>query len=316
MSQTNHSPEDARPDSDLAQMVAEVAEAAAAQAILCVTERGALARHLATISGDCRLIAATSNEETYETLTDAGFETLRLPLQAANRYGQVRHATAVALRAGSISLGDLIVSALGADFYPGRGKLIVVAEVEANVEQIPITEFLTLSDGVRPRVMEAALIVASKIGRVVRRGGKRVGAIFVLGDSLKVLEGSRQLVPNPFHGHDEHLRRITSPDIYDAIVELAKLDGAFVLRGDGYIQAAGVYLSAAETDVQLPAGLGARHAAAAAVTVRSAAMAIVVSATDGKIRAFSQGKLVLQMDPDVPYSLINAEERDAGRSGD
>jgi diadenylate cyclase len=59
---------------------------------------------------------------------------------------------------------------------------------------------------------------------------------------------------------------------------------------------------------ELVSGLGARHAAAAAVTMRTTATAIVVSATDGNVRAFSGGKMVLQVDPDVAdgHIRINA----------
>jgi DNA integrity scanning protein DisA with diadenylate cyclase activity len=74
-----------------------------------------------------------------------------------------------------------------------------------------------------------------------------------------------------------------------------------VIRGDGYIQSAAVFLATTEVDTDLPSGLGARHIAAASVTARTAATAIVVSATDGNVRAFAKGQLVLQLDPDVPH---------------
>jgi DNA integrity scanning protein DisA with diadenylate cyclase activity len=35
--------------------------------------------------------------------------------------------------------------------------------------------------------------------------------------------------------------------------------------------------------------------------MRTDATAVVVSATDGNVRAFSHGTMVLQIDPDVPY---------------
>ena len=79
--------------------------------------------------------------------------------------------------------------------------------------------------------------------RCPARRGKRIGTIFMLGDSLKVQEGAKQLIPNPFHGHEEATRRLTNPDIHEAIVELSKLDGAFVVRGDGFIQTAGTFLA-------------------------------------------------------------------------
>ena len=130
----------------------------------------------------------------------------------------------------------------------------------------------------------------------------------MLGDSIKVLEGSKQLIPNPFHGHDEVLRRLTNSETHEALVELSKLDGAFVVRGDGFIQTAGAFLASAEAQVDLPAGLGARHVAAAAVTKRTMATAIVVSATDGNVRIFSGGKMVLQIDPNVAHGPITLDE--------
>lgn len=79
---------------------------------------------------------------------------------------------------------------------------------------------------------------------------------------------------------------LRNPDIHDALVELSKLDGAFVLRGDGFIQAARVFLTSPPTETELVSGLGARHAAAAAATKRTMATAVVVSVTDGQGKSF------------------------------
>jgi DNA integrity scanning protein DisA with diadenylate cyclase activity len=96
-----------------------------------------------------------------------------------------------------------------------------------------------------------------------------------------------------------------NPDIHEVIVELAKLDGAFVVRGDVFIQTAAAFLSASKLDMELVVGLGARHLAAAASTVHTDATAIVVSATDGNVRVFSGGRMVLQMDPDIEHGPIH-----------
>ena len=93
---------------------------------------------------------------------------------------------------------------------------------------------------------------------------------------------------------------LVNEEIHDMVMELAKLDGAFIVRGDGLIRTAGAFLTASEIEVEVPAGLGARHVAAAAITVTTSATAVVVSATDGHVRVFSGGELVLQMDPDLP----------------
>lgn len=295
------------PDVDLARMVVRIAEAANAHTIICVTESGDFAQHLLSYIGQYRIIAATATPETYDALTKAGLVTLRLPLHAIDKHRQIRHVLSVALKSNSVPTGELIVCAVGQDVYPGEANLIVVTEVEPNLEELVITDLVKLTDGIRPKALDCAIIIACKIGRAARRG-KRIGAILMLGDSVKVLEGSKQLIPNPFQGHDQSTRMLTNPDIHDAIVELSKLDGAFVVRGDGFIQTAGVFLAATEVNVELPIGLGARHVAAAAATARTAATGVVVSATDGTVRVFSGGRMVLRMDPDIEHGPIHMGE--------
>jgi len=307
MSKANNPKKVIRSDADLARMVVDIAEAAFADAVICVSESGVFAQHVLGSTDKFRIIVATATKETYNALTKGGVEAVRLPLHAVDKYRQIRYVLSVALRSAKISIGDFIVCAVGRDAYPGEGDLIVLAEVEPSFEDLVITDLLKLTDGIRPKALEAALTVACKIGRAARRG-KRIGTILMLGDSSKVLEGSKQLVPNPFQGHDESTRRLTNPEIHEALVELSKLDGAFVLRGDGFIQSAGVFLATTRVEVELPVGLGARHAAAAAVTARTNATAIVVSATDGNVRVFSDGRIVLRIDPDIEYGLISTNE--------
>lgn len=309
MGQDNATKRTVRSDADLARMAIRVAQVAQADAIICVTETGNWVEYFKNLPDRIRVIVATMNGPTCEDLTRAGWETIRLPLRAADKYGQIRHVISVALRSARVSAGELVVCVLGRNVYPEGGILIVLAEIESAGEPLAISDLLKLTDGIRPSVLEAAVAVACKIGRAARRG-KRLGAIFTLGDSLKVLEGSRQLVPNPFQGHPDAVRRLTNPDIHEALIELSKLDGAFVVRGDGFIQTAGVFLTSTQVEVELPSGLGARHAAAAAVTKRTAATAIVVSATDGNVRAFSGGRLVLQIDPDMAHNLVIFDRQD------
>ena len=61
-----------RSETDLAQIVGQVAKAVEANVIICITHSGALAQQLARLSLQPRLIAATVNEETDAMLTEAG----------------------------------------------------------------------------------------------------------------------------------------------------------------------------------------------------------------------------------------------------
>jgi DNA integrity scanning protein DisA with diadenylate cyclase activity len=288
-------------------MVVRIAKAAQADSIICITENGVLAQYLYRSAEPLRVIATTTNGDTFDTLIKTGLEVIRLPLRTADKYTQIRYAISVVLQSSSVSIGDLVVCAIGRDVYQEAGDIVVLTEIDASVETLAVSDLLKLTDGIQPNVLQVAVAVACKISRAARRG-RRVGAIIVLGDSLNVLEGSRQLVPNPFQGHDNANRMLTNPGIHEALVELSKLDGAFVLRGDGFIQAAGVFLSSPAGKTELISGLGTRHAAAAAVTMRTAATAIVVSATDGQVRAFSGGKLVLQIDPAIAHGHISMNE--------
>lgn len=307
MPETSNSQQFIRSDAELAQMVARVAQTTQPDVIICVTESGAFVQHLLDQAQQFRIVAASAKAETCEAMRKAGVGTVRLPLQAAEKYNQVRHVLSVALRTGAISVGDFVVCALGASVYPEEGDLIVLTDVDPELEHLPVSDLVKLTDGIQPSVLEISVGIASKIGRAARRS-KQVGAIFMIGDSLEVLEGSHQLIPNPFKGHEDDLRRLTNPTIHDTLLELAKLDGAFVIRGDGYIQSAAVFLATGEGEIQIPIGLGARHAAAAAVTARTRATAIVVSATDGNVRVFSDGKMVMQLDPEVPHGPIAIEQ--------
>jgi DNA integrity scanning protein DisA with diadenylate cyclase activity len=293
-----------RSEDGLARMVVRVAQQAPADVIICATETGRFATQVHALSKKVRVIAATASVATYDDLMDKGMEAIRLPIRAIDRHNQVRHMLTVALRSQKICTGDLVLCALGRNVYHKvEGDLLVLCDVEAGIEYLAVSDLLKLTDGIRPSVLEIAIQVACKIGQI-SSSGKNIGTIIILGDSVEVLKGSRQLIPNPFQGHGDADRRLSNPDTQSAIIELSKLDGAFILRGDGFIQTAGTFLATFDVEVVLPSGFGARHMASAAVTKRTAATAIVVSATDGNVRVFSGGTMVLQMDPNVPYDLV------------
>jgi DNA integrity scanning protein DisA with diadenylate cyclase activity len=151
-----------------------------------------------------------------------------------------------------------------------------------------------LGDEFSPQVVEALVSLAMAIGHEGFEGHP-IGTIFVLGDSTAVMEQSKQLTINPFQGISEAERNVLDPKIREAIKNFAVLDGAFVIREDGVVLAAGRYLQVGEGNVELPLGLGARHAAAAAMTVESNAVTISVSQSSGAVRVWKSGQAVLEL---------------------
>ena len=94
------------------------------------------------------------------------------------------------------------------------------------------------AEGVSAGVMDALIELAVSIG-VEGWEGRPVGALFVVGDSSTVMEKSRQLTLNPFQGYSEDEKNIMNPDVRHALHAFAVLDGAFIVREDGVVVAAG-----------------------------------------------------------------------------
>jgi len=122
--------------------------------------------------------------------------------------------------------------------------------------------------------------------------GKSIGAIFVIGDSERVMKLSRPISYNPF---ESSYANIMDENARSAIKALAKLDGAFVINNEGQIVAVSRYLDAPTTGIEIPKGLGARHIAAASITKNTDAIAVVLSETDKKVRLFKNGILMTEI---------------------
>ena len=107
------------------------------------------------------------------------------------------------------------------------------------------------------------------------------------------------MVINPFHGYPEEQRNILDPALRETVKEFSAIDGAFVIRGDGIIEAAGRHLNAAG-DIELPAGLGTRHMAAAGISEVSEATSFVISESTGTVSVFKDGKIFMQIGKSQP----------------
>ncbi|MFZ3382286.1 MAG: diadenylate cyclase [Candidatus Methanoperedens sp.] len=179
-----------------------------------------------------------------------------------------------------------------------QSKLGLIQVKKPQVQESPqndITELLK-GTGVNELVFEAVIKIALEISTEGREG-RSIGTAFILGDSENVLAKSRQLIMNPFQGYKKEERLITDPDISDNIKEFAQLDGAFVITGDGVVEAAGRYITLDTGMVKLQKGLGTRHSSVAAITQRTDSIGVVISQSGGVIRVFRQGKIAATVKP-------------------
>ena len=103
---------------------------------------------------------------------------------------------------------------------------------------------------------------------------------------------SKPLVLNPFYGYKEEDRNILNPFMDETVKEFSSIDGAFLIRGDGVVESAGSLIQAMDSTHALPGGLGARHAAAAALSVAANCISIVVSSSTGQVTLFRRGVML------------------------
>jgi len=225
---------------------------------------------------------------------------LQVPDVPMDRLSKIKMAILKALSLGLLKKGDRLVCLSGMAHLSELDTLLVL-EVGDEFELFGRGDVsLHLMEGIRPEVFHVVLGIAAELSYEGREG-RPVGAFFVIGDHEAVLRRSKPLILNPFKGYSEQQRQILRPELKETVKELASLDGAFVIRGDGVIEAAGLMLLGSSEIQGLTPGLGTRHLAAAAITAATKALAITVSASTGTLTVFKEGQKVLQIERSAPY---------------
>ena len=239
-----------------------------------------------------KLIYAVTDDKIAEFLHVKKHQALVIPAYDYSRVERVKVALVSALSQGAFKEGDLVLCMTGKVGRPP--DTIMHMRIGGSLDDRVAIEGVKLGDQFNSQVVDALIQLALQIGQEGFEGHP-IGTIIVIGDHTNVLEKSRQMTINPFQGLSESERNVLDPRIREAIKNFSVLDGAFIIREDGVILAAGRYLQAADEDVKIPLGLGARHAAAAGITSSTTSIALVVSQTSGAVRLFKDGNIVLEL---------------------
>jgi diadenylate cyclase len=160
-------------------------------------------------------------------------------------------------------------------------------------------------------VLKQTISLAVEIAREGREG-RKIGTLFVVGDSREVIKRSKPLILDPLRGHPDEDKRIGSPDMRETIKELAQLDGAFLVSDSGVVLSATRYIDAASDSLELPLGLGSRHMAGASISRQTSAVAVVVSESS-MVRMFDDGELVSEIVPEL-WMIDGYQNRMGGRT--
>lgn len=217
-------------------------------------------------------------------------ETVQVRSFSNRRLAQLRSAVLVALTRGVISFQDRICC-IGGITGSNQFDTVVVVDVEREFQTLLTGHADLLPADVKPEVLERVIGVATELS-VEGREGRPVGCLFVVGDTPRVERLIKPLVLNPFFGYKEEDRNILNPFMDETVKEFSSIDGAFIIRGDGVLLSAGSLVQATDVEHTLPSGLGSRHAAAAAISVATDCISIVVSSSSGQVTLFRRGEML------------------------
>lgn len=272
-----------------------IAEVEGADSLLFILEESIDWTLLRAAIRDHHVILAADRPEFLDGAAQAGFGVVQLGVVDSPVYEQLTRALLESVADDLLAPGACVV-ALYSGFQAGVLDSLSVIRLDEHLGRLTAHDLRALETRVPLDTLKTTVDLAVAIGREGREG-KPVGTLFVVGDHRQVLKHCHPLGYDPVKGYSVSERQLTDSKVREAVKEVAQLDGAFVVAADGTVVAACQHVSAPAADITLSKGLGARHWAAASISRATAAVAITVSQSDGTVRLFQGGEVVLRIEP-------------------
>ena len=270
-------------------------ETAGADALLLLVDQQLDWARVRELVGSASILVAADEESHLEGTADHGFKPVLLDVAGLPVHERLTQALLECV-ADELIAPEAQVVAVYSGFEAGTADSVSVLRLEEHLGQLTSRDLRNLETKVPLETLQIVVDLAVEIGREGREG-KPVGTLFVVGDTRKVMQSSHSTGFDPVRGYSRSERKLTDPRVREGIKEIAQLDGAFVVGADGTVEGAARYIDASAESVSVAKGLGARHWAAAAITRRTKSVAVAVSETNGTVRIFHNGEVVLRIEP-------------------
>jgi diadenylate cyclase len=264
-------------------------------ALLVLVEGPTDWQRLKKLAGSRQVLIAADREEQVAGADEAGLFTVLLDMAGSAVYERLTQALLESVADDILEPGATVI-ALYSGFEAGAIDSISVIRLDEHLGRLTVHDLRQLETMVPLDTLKMVVDLAVEVGREGREG-KPVGTLFVVGDNRKTLKLCHPISFDPVRGYNRRERNLDDPRVREGIKEIAQMDGAFIVSVDGTIEAAVQYISAPAASVTLSKGLGTRHWAAAAVTKATKAIAITVSETNGTVRLFQNGEVMLRIEP-------------------
>ncbi len=272
-----------------------LAESAEADAVLLLLDGPADWGRLKTLAGEQKVIVAADEAESLEGAQEAGFACIVLHMPESPVYDRLTQSILEAVADDVLAPGACVV-ALYSGFEADTMDSVSVINLGEHLDRLTGRDLRQLETRVPLDTLKVVVDLAVEIGREGREG-KPVGTIFVVGDTRKVMASSRPAGFDPVRGYSRKERNLNDPRVREGIKEIAQMDGAIIVTADGTVEAACRYVDSPAASVTLSKGLGSRHWAAAAISRATKAVAVTVSQSNGTVRIFQNGEVMLRIEP-------------------
>ena len=284
-------------------MARKMAESEDVEAILLLLEGPAeWWPRLKRLRGKAKVVVAADSIKELAGAKKAGLETVLLDMPDSPVNERLTQAVLEAVADDILTPGSS-VAALYSGFDADTIDSLSVINLDEHLNRLTGRDLRQLETRVPLDTLKIVVDLAVEIGREGREG-KPVGTLLVVGDSRKVMACSHPAGFDPVKGYNRKERNLDDPRVREGIKEIAQMDGAFIVSADNVVESACRYLDCSAADVTLSKGLGARHWAAAAVSRATNAVAVSVSESNGTVRIFHNGEVVLRIEPYLRRPMV------------
>lgn len=273
--------------------VASEAEARGAKAVFIAATEGHMAR-LTSLLALPHVLVATSTEEARRKEANGAPADVHVPFASITNLQVEQYVVTALVGTGHISSSDRLLIA----------TYETTSELPCSIRDCCVMDLCVLPfdddahsslNGIRPEILLSVLNLALEMGS--DRSGRVGGTMFLVGDVENVLAHCEPFLFEPFHTYPKQSRRVADPTIQSTIVKYARLDGAFVVTGDGYLEKLVRKVNPPRHSPYVDLGLGSRHATACSITLDSSTVAMTVSESAGNVSVFARGRKVSSFAP-------------------
>ena len=242
-----------------------------------------------------KVIVAADHVLDLDGASEAGLVPLVLNKEDSPLLERLQHALLEAV-ADEILENQCDVIAVYSGFEQHRLDSISLIRLDERLRRLTSRDLQRLESSVPLNNLKTVIDLAIQIGREGREG-KKVGTMFIVGDTRRVLQHCKDSGFDPMRGYQRKGRDLHDPRVREDIKEIAQMDGAFIVSSDAIVEKSRQIIEVLHENLSLSKGLGSRHWAGAAISKKTKAIAVVVSQSSGSVRLFQNGELVLRIEP-------------------